>query len=167
MKLKNNNTNNRQDIVLLLQKQGITDVVAKQLADEYPAEYIHSHIKMLPFRYPKKNPAGLLINAIRGNWATPAQYFQHQKVNAEQQRQDARQLRLEAERQEVERIKSRMSVEERELLKKAAIQRVAVILREKYGDNIPPILINSFMNQIIREKYLHPPDATTISEKKR
>ena len=155
--MKNNNTK-QDNVVGELLKQGVTDVVAKELAQTYKASHILAQIHLLAFRKPKANPAGLLVTAIRENWSTPASYrpdstaTAYQDERAKQDTEEEQKRRDEAE--QIALIKAQLTNEELKALKKEAQGQVARILRAKYGDKIPRILIDSLMNHIIRVRYL-------------
>ena len=152
---KNNKQNN---VVAELLKQGVTDVVAKELAQTYQADHILAQIHLLPFRKPKANPAGLLVKAIRENWSAPGCYQPdslatgYQDERAKRETKEEQKRRDEAE--QIALIKAQLTNEELKTLKREAKGQVARILRAKYGNNIPRILIDSLMNHIIRVRYL-------------
>ena len=156
--MKNNN-NKQNNVVAELLKQGVTDVVAKELAQTYKASHILTQIHLLPFRKPKANPAGLLVKAIRENWSAPVSHqpdstaTAYQDEQAKRNTQEEQRLRRD-EAEQIALIKAQLTNEELKALEKEAKGQVARILRAKYQDKIPPILIDSLMNHIIRVRYL-------------
>ena len=155
--MKNNKTK-QNNVVGELLKQGVTDVVAKELAQTYKASHILAQIQMLAFRKPKANPAGLLVKAIRENWSAPVSHQPDSPATAYQDEQAKRntqeqQLRRD-ETEQIALIKAQLTNEELKALEKEAKGQVARVLRAKYQDKIPRILIDSLMNHIIRVRYL-------------
>ena len=155
--MKNNKTK-QNNVVAELLKQGVTDVVAKDLAETYKASHILAQIEMLPFRKPKANPAGLLVKAIRENWSAPVSHQPDSTATAYQDEQAKRntqeqQLRRD-EAEQIALIKAQLTNAELKALEKEAKGQVARVLRAKYQDKIPRILIDSLMNHIIRVRYL-------------
>ena len=63
-------------VVALLVEQGVTRLVAEELADRYPAEVVRRQVDCHRHRVAgsglSRNPAGALVRAIREDWAPPA-----------------------------------------------------------------------------------------------
>ncbi len=63
-----------EDVVVALTSTGVTRKIAEEYARTFPAERILSQIEMLSSREASKNAAGLLLMAIRDDWAPPPGY---------------------------------------------------------------------------------------------
>ena len=120
-----------QALVRQLCEHDITLAVAEQLVAEY-AEQVEAQLQYLSYRHPH-DPAAMLVESIRNNWAPPASYFKaevearraREEVEAEQQRQAQRQQHL--QKQAAQREASRHALEcrsptEREQLEATARQ---------------------------------------------
>jgi len=73
------------EIVDVLIDIGITKAVAIQLINEYEQERIRKQVEYLKYRN-AKNRAGVLINAIKEDWAPPAEYAEEKKKEEERQK---------------------------------------------------------------------------------
>lgn len=152
------NTNTQDNVALLLQQQGVTKAIAEELVRTYSADHIRSQIRMLSFRNPQ-NPAGMLVQAIRQNWVAPPEYLQYQEQVSACRVQERRRLEEKQKKRTryraIRKARERMSEEERQQVRQEAIERVAPLLRQHYGDeNLPEVLVESFVNQIVTERCL-------------
>lgn len=66
------NNNPEDDLATRLVGAGVAPAVAKRLTGEFPASTIERQLHALPHR-PARNPAGVLVSSIRGDWPTPPQ----------------------------------------------------------------------------------------------
>ena len=146
------------NIVLVLQQQGVTKKVAEKLAQTYSQEYLLAQVQMLPFRA-AKNPAAMLVKAIKENWSPPSTYLDQQKeITAYDKEKEKKRWDLEKRRasiQSIEAVKKKLGKLEWQELREEAIQRVPQVLRERYGDDrVPEVLVKALMNDVIRERFL-------------
>ncbi len=72
--LEGTDGNGRPDVVVALTSLGVTRKTAEEYARTFPAERILAQIDMLSYREPAKNTAGLLLRAVRDDWAPPPGY---------------------------------------------------------------------------------------------
>lgn len=66
------NNNADDDLTTRLVGAGVAPAVAKRLTGEFPAGLIERQLDALPHR-PARNPAGVLVSSIRGDWPMPPQ----------------------------------------------------------------------------------------------
>lgn len=155
--------NNKQRLVENLKIEGVTEEIAVELVEKYPYEKITAQLEMLPYRK-AKNPAGMLIKAIKENWAPPQAYqdikeleAQKAKQKAEDERIAREEARRKARQQKIEEIKAKMSQQELQELRERAKQKIPDVLKDAYSKKtlpLPEILIESQMNYIIGMEYL-------------
>ena len=168
-KINNNITNSKQKLFELLKAKGMTERIALDLVEKYPAERIMAQLKMLPHRR-ATNPAGMLIKAIQENWDPPqahpsacsTQTGQDSNVlerlkameKAKQEKRAQELARIRAHGQKLEAIKAKMSSQQFAQLREKAKQKIARVLKKAYGDNLPEVLVNAEMNYIISKELL-------------
>jgi len=113
-------------------KKGISRHVAEELANKYGHDTIRQQIEALPYRNPK-DPAAVLVKAIRESWALPEAYqkeLERQEANRRAREKEAARMRAEEERRRQEEERKRcieeyweaLSEEERLGVEEAAIQ---------------------------------------------
>jgi antitoxin component of RelBE/YafQ-DinJ toxin-antitoxin module len=158
--VENINTTTKQYLVGLLKNLGITASTASKLVLDYPQKSIIAQVEMLPYRQ-AQNPAGMLIKAIKENWAPPQGYREFQEQKARQRAEDERRAKEEARRkarqQKIVAIKAKMSEQELQALREKAEQEIPDVLKDAYSKKklpLPEILIESQMNDIIGREYL-------------
>jgi hypothetical protein len=148
---------NKPKLIKRLKAEGVTEATAQELIEEYPPEKITAQLDMLPHRH-ANNPAGMLIKAIRENWEPPQAYKELKEQETKERKgkkKKAKELaRRKAHQHKIEAIKAKMSKTELSNLRERAKQKIAQVLRESYGDNLPEILIEAEMNSIIGTEYL-------------
>jgi hypothetical protein len=66
------------ELLVAIQKQGVSPSVAQELIDSFPAELIQGQLDCLADREPK-NPPAALVKSIRQNWNPPPSYQQRLK----------------------------------------------------------------------------------------
>ncbi|HEY3398412.1 MAG TPA: replication initiator protein A [Armatimonadota bacterium] len=99
-----------------LVEAGMTRAVAEKLVRQYP-ERVGPQLDYLPYRG-AQDPAALLVEAIRGDWAAPALYLQAQAEGAEARREaearrvveERRRDQEQARRERGEHLEERLSV---------------------------------------------------------
>ncbi len=64
----------RDDVVAALTSTGVTRKIAEEYARTFPPERILAQIEMLSYREASKNAPGLLLAAIKDDWAPPPGY---------------------------------------------------------------------------------------------
>lgn len=88
-------------LVVALADLGVTQKVARELVRRYSKERIEAQIDMLPYRSAKDPPA-VLVQAIREDWAPPADYEtleqREARAEAEREREAEREEQLRSER---------------------------------------------------------------------
>ena len=152
------NTDKRKRILRELLKHGVSGSTASQMLDKYPIERISGQLEMLPFRNAKE-PAAMLVKAIRDDWTAPATYMSRQRKETEGKAK-AMSEKKEAEKrrnwqEQVEAAKSKLHREE--------LQRITSIAREKmqrqlggafHGD-VPERLVKVEVDRIISKKHVN------------
>jgi hypothetical protein len=157
---KINTTKNKQYLVGLLKNLGITELTASKLVLDYPHKRIIAQVEMLPYRQ-AQNPAGMLIKAIKENWAPPQAYNEFQQQKARQRAEEEKRAKEEAIRkvrqQQIVALKAKMSEQELQELRERAEQKIPDVLKNAYRAKklpLPEILIEAQMNYIIGKEYL-------------
>ncbi len=84
-----------QHVVVALLEQGVTARIARELVADYDHKQILAQLDMLPYRPRADNPPGVLVKAIREDWAPPPGYESPDVREARE-----REVREEAERAE-------------------------------------------------------------------
>ena len=56
-----------------MRDHGVSEPMAMDMVRSYPAERIRRQVKMLPYR-DARNPAAMLVKAIREDWDAPSAY---------------------------------------------------------------------------------------------
>ena len=118
------------DVVVVLVQKGMTKIVAKKLAAQYPEEYIRLKIESLDYLQETtpdqvKEPAAWLRRAIEQDWKPPAKF----KTKAEREAEAQAKAKAEEEKrkhEEEERLQEEQEREERK-------RQVHEVLSEKYG----------------------------------
>ncbi len=151
------NTDKRKRTLRKLLGYGVSGSTASQILDKYPIERISGQLEMLPFRNAKE-PAGMLIKAIRDDWAAPATYVSRQRKETESKTKTERES-TEAERRriwqkQVGTTKSRLSREELQRITKIAREKMQRQLGGAFHGNVPERLVNIEINRIIARKYI-------------
>jgi len=156
-------TNNKERLLELLKIEGVTESIARELVEKYPHEQITAQLKMLPYRK-ALNPAGLLVKAIKGNWAPPQAYQGMKELSAqraikkaEEEKIAREEARKRARWQKIKEVKARMSQKEITKLRERAKEKIPQILKSAYSKKnlpLPEILIEAEVNHIIATEYL-------------
>jgi hypothetical protein len=139
-----------------LVNSGVTEGIARQLIINHPVDQIESQLTALPYRRAKE-PAAVLVESIRENWAPPATYEEESKRNKEE-----RAHKEKIKKQQTEEEKKRKTIEnyldnlsEKELcdLRQQALRQA----KEEGGNlfktiEIPEPAVRGYMFQITERK---------------
>ena len=152
------NTDKRKRTLRELLKYGVSGSTASQMLDKYPIERISGQLEMLPFRNAKE-PAAMLIKAIRDDWAAPATYMSRQRKETESKTKAERES-AEAERRRiwhkgVETARAKLSQPELQEITRTAREKVRNALKGAFHGDAPQRLVNVEVNRIISEKYVN------------
>ena len=113
---------------------------------------------MLPFRNAKE-PAAMLIKAIREDWSAPVAYVAKKREEAERKaKAEAEALAEERKRHwqsRMDEVKAMLPSEELEGIIKTAREKVSMNLGGVFHGGIPEQLVNTEVNKIIASKYLN------------
>lgn len=159
-----NNINNKHtsqeknEIRKMLSNQGVSESIASDLLENYPAEIITKQITMLPFRQARE-PAAVLVKSIKDDWHAPALYLAKLKEQAEKKKKANAEAR-EAERRRIQQkridqVKAKLTKEEFQEIKRIARDRVSNQLRGVFHGKAPDTLVKAEVNSIIANKYLN------------
>lgn len=147
----------KKRIFNMLLGSGVSGSIASELLERYPPERIARQLQMLPFRNAKE-PAAMLIKAIKEDWAAPAAYLARKREEAERKAKveaEARaDQRREAWRKRVEEAKAKLSPVELEEIIRAAEEKVSREMRGVLHGKAPERLVKAEVNKIIAGKYL-------------
>ena len=148
----------RKQILRELLKCGVSGSIASEMLDKYPAERIAGQLKMLPFRNAKE-PAAMLVKAIKDDWTAPAAYMGRQRKQAERKTQLERES-AEAERRSiwhkrVEAAKAKLPPDELQRITGTAREKVRNALKGALHGHAPERLVKVEVNRIIAEKYMN------------
>ncbi len=148
----------RKRILRELLKYGVSGSIASQILDKYPIARISGQLEMLPFRNAKE-PAAMLIKAIKEDWTVPAAYMGRQRKEAEQkakvERESADAERRRTWQKRVEAAKSRLSREELQRITRTARETMQKRLGGAFHNGVPERLVNIEVNRIIATKHLN------------
>ena len=152
------NTDERKLILRELLKHGVSGSTASQMLDKYPIERISGQLEMLPFRNAKE-PAAMLVKAIRDDWAAPATYMNRQRKETARKTKEERES-AEAERRRIwqkqlEAEKTKLSREELKSITRIAREKMQRQLGGAFHGNVPERLVHIEVNRIISEKYVN------------
>jgi len=136
---------------------GVSGSIASELLEKHPTERITRQIQMLPYRNAKE-PAAMLIKAIKEDWAAPAAYMARKREEAERKARaeaEARaEQRREAWRKRVEEAKAKLSPAELEEIIRAAKEKVSREMSGVLHGKAPERLVKAEVNKVIARKYL-------------
>lgn len=152
------NTDKRKRILGELLRYGVSGSTASQMLDKYPIERISGQLEMLPFRNAKE-PAAMLVKAIRDDWAAPATYMNRQRKETARKTKEERES-AEAERRRIwqkqlEAEKTKLSREELKSITRIAREKMQRQLGGAFHGNVPERLVHIEVNRIISEKYVN------------
>ena len=137
---------------------GVSSSAGSEMLEEYPVERVARQVAMLRFRNAKE-PAAMLVKAIREDWAAPVAYM------AERREETGRKAKLEAEARESERrrnwqqrideAKGKLSADELQRIITTAREKVRRDLNGVFHGKAPESLVKAAVNRIISEKYMN------------
>jgi len=149
-----------------LKQVGVSDQAIRAMMAKYPPKIIQQQLNYLPYRQ-AKNPAGLLVQAIKGDWSTPKEYLavkEQQRQTQEQNQlkdEQQRQLAQEAKQQEMRQkqlltIEKQLSVTEKHALQKEAERQMRQRLGKGWPKSkpIPQTFLRNEFDSLLAQKYL-------------
>jgi len=148
----------KKRIYHLLVNAGVSENIASELMGRYSADRIVRQLRMLPFRNAKE-PAAMLVKAIKEDWSAPAAYIVRQreesvrKAKAESEVKDDEARKL--WQRQIEEARSRLSPAELDEITRIAKEKVSGELMGVFHGDVPEILVRTEVNRIIAKKYLH------------
>ena len=136
---------------------GMSRSIASELLGKYPIERTARQVEMLPFRNAKE-PAAMLIKAIKEDWAAPIAYTIKKKEEVKRKAKAAE----EAKEAEVRRIWHKRLEAAKSKLPSGELQKIITTAREKvrggmmgvFHGNAPERLVDAEVNRIIARKYM-------------
>ena len=148
-----------------LKNVGVSDKAIAEIQAKYPPEIIQTQLNYLPYRQ-AKNPAGLLVQAIKGDWSAPKEYLavREQQKQAQQQKQDweAQKQKMADEakqqkemRQKLSAIEKQLSLPERQALQHEAERKVRQRLGKSwpFDKPLPQTFLRSEFSSLLIERY--------------
>ncbi len=152
------NTDERKKLFSELLHCGVSGSIASQILDKYPIARISGQLEMLPFRNAKE-PAAMLIKAIKEDWTAPAIYMGRQRREAERrtkaERESADAARRRIWQKQLEAAKSKLSREELQRITRTAREKMQKRLGGAFHGGVPERLVNIEVNRIIATKHLN------------
>ena len=150
--------NRRKRIFRELLCHGLSGSIASELLDRYPRQRIADQIEMLPFRNARE-PAAMLIKAIKEDWTAPAAYMGRQRRKAEQkaraERESAEAERRRVWQKRVESAKAKLSHEELQRITRTAREKTQEQLGNAFHGEVPERLVKIEVNRIISNEHLN------------
>ena len=144
-------------ILTILLDAGVSRTTASDMMKEYPLERIANQVRMLQFRNAKE-PAAMLVKAIREDWAAPAAYM------AKKRQETARKAKMEGEAREAEtrriwqrridEAKAKLSANELQKITRTAREKVQRELNGVLHGSAPESLVKAAVNRVITNQYL-------------
>jgi hypothetical protein len=151
----------QKELVDLLRNQGVTEITAKELAGKYPIERIENQVIMLSYRQ-ARDPAAMLVKAIREDWNAPSAYTETLRAEAMRQERNKAQAAEEERRklheERIEKALSKFSPEQKEKITVRARREVEKNLKGSMSGRTPKSLVNAQVKKIISQEYLNEPN---------
>ena len=148
----------RTRIYHLLINAGVSENIASEMMERYPPERIVRQLRMLPFRNAKE-PAAMLVKAIKEDWSAPAAYIVRQREESSRKAKAESEIREEEARRiwqrRIQEAKSKLSPEELDEITRIAKEKVSGELMGVFHGDAPEILVRTEVNKIIAQRYLH------------
>jgi len=136
----------------LLRKHGVTESTASELAQDYPADRIARQVEMISYRN-ARDPAAMLVKAIRDDWAPPPEYNSVMRAKAERLEKERAEYAAKAESDERERLAAemmaRLSDDELRDITEKARNAVKDKLKGSLNGYIPQTLVDAQVKKII------------------
>jgi len=155
--VKRSSGKKERELLERLRDRGVSEPMAVDMVRSFPAERIRRQLRMLPYR-DARDPAAMLVKAIREDWDAPAAYkaaLRERAIKREreeaQSQEDARQ---EARQRRIQESASKLSPQEMRDITARAREKVKTMLRGALGDRVPKRLVDAQVNKIISEEYL-------------
>ncbi|MFC1712841.1 hypothetical protein ACFL6S_04180, partial [Candidatus Poribacteria bacterium] len=137
---------------------GVSESTASEMIEQYTVERVARQVAMLKFRNARE-PAAMLVKAIREDWVAPAAYM------AQKRREANSKAKMEAEAREAEKArqwqqrideaKEKLSADELQSITRQAREKVRRDLNGVFHGKAPESLVRSAVNRIISEKYIN------------
>ena len=147
----------RKQILRELLRCGVSGSIASELLDKYPMDRIARQLELLPYRNAKE-PAAMLIKAIKEDWTAPAAYMGKQRKKAEQkakvERESAEAERRRIWQKQVETAKSKLSLEELQRITRTAREKMQKRLGGAFHGDVPGRLVKVEIDRIIAKKHM-------------
>jgi len=156
----------RHTLVEKLKQVGVSGKTIRELLANHPLEKIQGQLEMLPYRNANKNPAGFLVQAIKGDWSVPAMYLQMQVEEQKRalevkqaEEEHTQKLAKEAKQKE---YKQKLLAKEKQLSsfeKSALLREAAKRVRQRIGKSwpkekpIPPTFLKAEFNALLASKH--------------
>ena len=152
------NADERKQVLRKLLQYGVSGSIASEILDRYPTNSIARQIEMLPFRNARE-PAAMLMKAIREDWTAPAAYMASKREQTEKkakaERESAEVEKRRIWQKQVETAKSKLSHEELHRITRTAREKMQKRLGGAFRGDVPERLINIEVNRIIGKKINH------------
>jgi hypothetical protein len=136
----------------LLRKHGVTESTASELAQDYPADRIARQLEMISYRN-ARNPAAMLVKAIRDDWAPPPEYSSVMRAKAERLEKEKAEYAAKAESDARERLvadaMAKLSDDELRDITEKARNTVKDKLKGSLNGYIPQTLVDAQVKKII------------------
>lgn len=148
-------------ILELLRSHGVSELTARDMARNYPAERIRRQVEMLPYR-DARDPAAMLVKAIREDWDAPSAYtaalWERAKKREKEKAESEEKAGRETRQRHIEEAMSKLPSQEMRDITARARERVKTTLRGALSGHIPQRLVDAQVKKIIGEEYLNKPD---------
>ena len=154
------------DLVEKLKKVGVSDKAIVQIMAKYAPKIIQNQLSYLPYRQ-AKNPAGLLVQAIKGDWSVPKEYLAVKEKQRQTQEQNQlkeeqkRQADYEAKQKEMRQkqlltIEKQLSFTEKHALQKESERKIRQRLGKGWPKSkpIPQTFLRNEFDSLLAQKYL-------------
>ncbi len=152
------NTDERKKLFSELLHCGVSGSIASEMLDKYPRDRIAGQLGMLAFRNARE-PAAMLIKAIKEDWTAPAAYMGKRRKEAEQKakvdRESAEAERRRIWQKQVETARSKLSREELQRITRIARETMQKRLGGVFRGAMPERLVKVEMDRIIAKKHLN------------
>lgn len=147
----------KESIRISLVNTGVSEHIASELVRNYPAERITRQLRMLPFRNARE-PAAMLVKAIREDWSAPSAYTAMMRekaaMQAKKKAESQDELRRETQRQRIEEAISRLTPAELQDITIRAREAVRATLKGALRGYVPQSLVDAQVKKIISDEYL-------------
>lgn len=150
------NHDEKERILNRLLEIGVTQSTANDMLRAYSMGRIARQIEMLRYRNAKE-PAAMLVKAIREDWAAPSAYMARKREEAERRAKMQAEAKEADERriwqQQVEAARSRLSPDQLRRITEAAREKVSRQTGGVFRGKVPEVLVRSEVNRMIINQY--------------